>query len=168
MAPATLSRVSARDSRLFLQLALHPAGVLAAGAGDQVAVVLVQAQSRLGVRIQAHLPAATIAHRVDVRGHVLHRGGVQRRAGARVEAADQRGGDGHLVLAGTQLARQLGDVVAREQFQLAVDDGERQLALRGGGVELLQLAAQAVAQVEAGHAQRIEALQAAAHRLDLV
>ena len=152
----------------LLQLAAHPAGVLAAGLCDQAAVMLVQPQSRLGVGVQAHAPVVAVAQGVDIRRHVFHRCGVQRGAGARVQAADQQGRAGHVFLAGAQVAGQLGDVVACQQFQLAVDQPQGQVAVGCVRVELFQLHPQAIAQVQAGHADRVETLQQAAHHLDLL
>ena len=105
-----------------------------------------------GIGIWHHVLGGDLAHRV---------------AGARVEAAQQRGGAGESVGAHAQAAGE-ALLFARQQFEVAVGEVAREGQVRGVGIEQADLHQQALAQVAAGDAGRIEALQAVAHGLDVL
>ena len=126
--------------------------------------MLVEAELGLAVRIDQHAPACAVLARVDIRRHVFHRRGIHRRTRARIQTADENGRGGDFFLGGVQAAGQLGHVVARQEFQFLLHDLQGKLAMRRARIELFKLRAQAVGQIDAGHAGRIETLQLAAHR----
>ena len=126
----------------------------------------VDRQARLAVRTQVDDPAPALPTRVGVGRDEFRHGRAVLRAGLRVERADQ--GDRRVDFRGVrlQLLGQARAIVARERFQMAADDLARGLPALQLRIERVELHAQAFAQIAAGDADRVEMLDAPAHRLD--